>query len=316
MAVTMTTWTTDSVMEGQRFDFWQDVVCQSILNVAADLPAQLGFHASLYGQSYGALRVASFRSREHQIMRSLRHIKADEDPSYIISLQIRGRSDISQGDCSFSLEADEIAIVDGSQPFQLRFSSSVERLVAVVPRSILEPRIPWLKRHHTLKISREAPYAELARPHIHHLVQNKDLQEIEANLLAENLCNLLALSTRETQTRRLENDVQFEMITSFCRNNLSNSKLSPGFVASYFGISLRTLHVRFEKFGQPFGDWVLERRLESCRQALRDPKQSDESVSEIVYRAGFNDLSHFCRMFKRRFGLTAREWRSQTVRPN
>ena len=44
-------------------------------------------------------------------------------------------------------------------------------------------------------------------------------------------------------------------------------------------------------------------------QALRDPNQERGSVSEIAYRWGFNDLSHFNRSFRAHFAMTPREWR-------
>jgi AraC family transcriptional activator of tynA and feaB len=33
------------------------------------------------------------------------------------------------------------------------------------------------------------------------------------------------------------------------------------------------------------------------------------NISEIAYAWGFNDLSHFNRAFRARFGMTPREWR-------
>jgi AraC family transcriptional regulator, positive regulator of tynA and feaB len=51
----------------------------------------------------------------------------------------------------------------------------------------------------------------------------------------------------------------------------------------------------------------LENRLEACRKALRD--QPGRSISEIAWGWGFNDLSHFTKSFRARFGLSPREWR-------
>ncbi len=73
--------------------------------------------------------------------------------------------------------------------------------------------------------------------------------------------------------------------------------------AARFGISVRTLNLRFETLGQSFGRWLLENRLDACGKALRDLRQQSSSISEIAYRWGFNDLSHFNKAFRASFGM-------------
>jgi len=45
--------------------------------------------------------------------------------------------------------------------------------------------------------------------------------------------------------------------------------------------------------------------------ALRDRNQRDLNISEIAYRWGCNDLSHFNKAFRVRYDQTPREWRNQ-----
>jgi AraC-like DNA-binding protein len=54
---------------------------------------------------------------------------------------------------------------------------------------------------------------------------------------------------------------------------------------------------------------VLKSRLDRCREALRDPRQTTCSISQIAYCWGFNDLSHFDKAFRARFGMAPRQWR-------
>jgi AraC family transcriptional regulator, positive regulator of tynA and feaB len=73
---------------------------------------------------------------------------------------------------------------------------------------------------------------------------------------------------------------------------------------------VRTLHARFSQIGQTFGRWLLDARLDACGTALRDAHQRNLNISEIAYRTGFNDLSHFNKAFRARFGMTPRDWRN------
>ena len=56
---------------------------------------------------------------------------------------------------------------------------------------------------------------------------------------------------------------------------------------------------------------MLDNRLAACSVALRDRNQRDLNISEIAYRWGFNDLSHFNKAFRARYDQTPREWRNQ-----
>jgi AraC-like DNA-binding protein len=52
--------------------------------------------------------------------------------------------------------------------------------------------------------------------------------------------------------------------------------------------------------------YLIQRRLERAKQMLA---QTNLSLSEIAYAAGFSDQSHFCHRFRRMVGTTPREFR-------
>jgi AraC family transcriptional regulator, positive regulator of tynA and feaB len=310
----MTTWTTEAVKPSDRFAFWREVVCQTVLNVSTEAPPQQ-FWARISGQSFGAMRFAAFDSSGHEIVRSKEHLSNAPADTYLISLQRKGRCHITQGsDDEFLLDPGEIAIVDGEEPFRVAFPSAVSRVLAVVPKNVLDTRAPWLRKMTQRKIHANSSYAEMVRLHLLKLANSHDLAEGEVNLLTDNLCNLLVLSFgRETSTGKRSPEPQVAAIIAFCRANLANPDLAPDMAAARFGISVRTLHLRFRDVGQTFGQWLIENRLEAIRVALRDPLQLHTTISDIAYRWGFSDLSHFNKAFRLRFGHTPREWRRYGV---
>src|SRR5262249_588122 len=96
-----------------------------------------------------------------------------------------------------------------------------------------------------------------------------------------------------------------------CWQNLHDPELSPQRAADHLRISVRTLHSRFKQIGQTFGHWVLEKRLEACHEALCDQNQRAFNISQIAYRWGLNDLSHFNKAFRARFKQSPRSWRNR-----
>jgi len=307
-AVSAKNWSTDSVRPRDGLSFWREAVCEAVLNVAPEAPGA-GFRASLSGQSFGALRFASFTSTGHYIVREKTHVNRASDDHYLISLQQHGRSELRQGEARCWLAPGEVGIVDGTRPFRVTFPDPVSRFLAVVPRNRVEARAPWLRAGGSRKIASSSPYVALVRHHLSELA-SRDLVAHEAELLTDNLCNLLALSTAPHEFDDIRTaPAQTEAIMAYCQARLGNADLSPRAVAAHFGIALRTLHMRFEQTGVSFGRWLLEMRLQACHRALRDPAQSERTISDIAFACGFGDLSHFSKAFRQRFGETPRDAR-------
>ncbi len=306
-------WSTDGVGAGERFAYWREVVCDAILNVATQAPPE-EFSARLTGRNFGALRFAAFKSTGYEIVRTRQHVARASEDSYLISLQLHGRSLISQHDDRIVLERNEIAIIDGARPFQIAFPQQVGRIVAVVPRAMIDRGAPWLRAPRILKIASGSPYAALARRHLLHLTAAEPaLSQSAAALLTENLINLLTLaSAPDLAPDRMRPQLQLQALLAFCRQNLHDAELSPPMGAAHLGISVRTLHLRFHTLGKSFGRWLLDARLDACGKALRDPRQRASGISEIAYRWGFNDLSHFNKSFRTHFGMPPRQLRSNT----
>ena len=83
-------------------------------------------------------------------------------------------------------------------------------------------------------------------------------------------------------------------------------------VAARQGVSPRYVQILFEEAGTTFSEFVLERRLEAARNMLASPRYAIWSIAAIAFEAGFGDVSHFNRRFKRRYLMTPSELRSQT----
>lgn len=303
-------WSTEGLEPDCGFDYWRETVCRAVLNVATEAPGpQEAFHASIVGRSFGDVRIASFRSTRHEVVRTPRHV-AQGDDSVLISLQERGQCRLSQGDERLLLQPGEIGLVDGARPFRLSFSEDVRRVVAVLPRRTLLLKAPWLVRGRPHRIALTSRFVSLARRHLLELARHGEvMDEMSASLLTDNLCNLIGLSSDAGGPRP---DRLHEAILAFCRGRLGDETLSPGVVAAHFNISLRTLHARFAATGQSFGRWLLATRLEESRRALLDPRRAGEGIASIAYSVGFNDLSVFNRAFRNRFGLAPRQYRDRS----
>jgi len=80
-------------------------------------------------------------------------------------------------------------------------------------------------------------------------------------------------------------------------------------LAAANGISSSYLYKLFKPTGQSVGEWIIRRRLDLCRDRLCDQQYQDQSITEIAFDLGFNNLSHFSTRFRQAFGCSPREFR-------
>ncbi|HEY7228865.1 MAG TPA: helix-turn-helix domain-containing protein [Pseudolabrys sp.] len=305
----MTLWSTDSIPQKERFSFWRETICNTIFSISPEAPDE-HFSARVRVRSSGSLRFAMCQSTSYEIIRTQRDISRAPADYYIVYLQMRGQTFINQCDEIAGMDCNDIVLFDCRRPYRAALSNDGVRAVAVLPRPMINSRSPWLGERPLHKIHSTSQYVDLARRHLLQLMSEK-LNECETDLLTENLCNLLALASAPDIPRSpLRTELQTAALLAFCKQNLHRPELSPKLVAAHFGISLRTLHGRFEKFGTTFGRWLLEMRLDRCSRVLKDPNQR-RYISELAYNCGFNDLSHFNKAFRNRFEMSPTEWRAK-----
>lgn len=310
-------WSTRDVPARQQFAYWREAVCEAVMNVATEDAADADFSGDIACAGYGELRFASFTSTAHRIVRRPSHIGRSNHAHYLISLQRRGTGRMQQAGETCELQAGDIGIVDGARPFSVSFPQEVDRAIAVIPASLLHCRAPWLRERPIGRMTRDPDLHPMLRATIERLAGPDCRSIAEAELLADNLCNLVALLTaredgeRQTSQARISD---IDRMLSFVRRHLGNPHLSPQALADHMQISVRTVHKRFEAAETSFGRALLELRLDAARRALCDPRCGMLTVTQIAYGAGFNDLSHFTKAFRGRFGLPPGRFRIDAAR--
>jgi AraC-like DNA-binding protein len=299
-------WSTNDVPARQQFAYWREAVCEAVMNVATEDAADDEFSGNIACAGYGDLRFATFTSTPHRIVRRTSHIARSSHAHYLISLQRSGIGRMQQAGEACELQAGDIGIVDGARPFSVIFPQAVDRAIAVIPSAMLHSRAPWLRERPIGRMARDPDLHPMLRMTIERLASPENRPAAEAELLADNLCNLVALLTVRDEGERRAAQARLsdlDRMIAFARRHLADPGLSPQTLADHLQVSVRTVHKRFEAAETSFGRALLELRLDAARRALSDPRFESLTVTQIAYEAGFNDLSHFTKAFRARFGM-------------
>ena len=96
--------------------------------------------------------------------------------------------------------------------------------------------------------------------------------------------------------------------------NLASGGLSVIAVAARQGVTPRYVQMLFESEGTTFSQFVRDQRLAQAHRMLDDPRFASRTITAIAFAAGFSDLSHFNRAFRRAFGMTPSDVRAAARR--
>jgi AraC-like DNA-binding protein len=87
--------------------------------------------------------------------------------------------------------------------------------------------------------------------------------------------------------------------------------LAPDEIAHRLGVSSRLLQKVFAERGETVMTRLWDERVNRAARLVSAPEAADRSITDIAFACGFNDSSHFGRMFAARMGMPPSRWRKQ-----
>lgn len=101
-------------------------------------------------------------------------------------------------------------------------------------------------------------------------------------------------------------DAARDAVRAFIVHNLDDPGLGPARLCQRFGLSRTRLYRLFEPFGGVAG-YIREQRLDRAFRELAEQDLGRRRLVEVALECGFDSQSHFCRLFRQRFGMTPGE---------
>ena len=147
------------------------------------------------------------------------------------------------------------------------------------------------------------------------------LSKIEASpevttAAGRHLCELARLAASESEAQP-ESEELWQVRHSLALQTIARRYRDPWLdenaVAAEQGVSTRYLQKIFERDGVKFVDRLNEARLAAAHRDLTDEKLKGVTILRLAMDAGYRDVSHFNRLFLRRFGKTPSEARKSSL---
>jgi AraC-like DNA-binding protein len=211
----------------------------------------------------------------------------------------------------------DAVVLSNSDPGSFIYRSAQSALALALPRASLGPLLGDIDAAMVRTIPKDNAAFRLLMTYVTAMGRepgpaSEDLQR----LAAEHVHDLVALAlgaTRdaaEVARSRGVRTARLHAAKTFVMRHLGRYGLSAVTVAAHLGVTPRYVHMLFEASGLSFSEFVVAERLARAHRMLSALRHAGERISTIAYAAGFADLSHFNRAFRRRYGCTPSDVRA------
>jgi AraC-like DNA-binding protein len=305
------TYTTAGLASAERLPFWNDVVLSTIGTIVVDPLDRFAFDARMRRVRLSSCELVSPVSQPASITS-----RPDGRDADMLNLQVQysGRSRTRFGARESLLEPGDFMLYDPSQPFTLEFAEPTQVVVLRLPAAAAEQRMPRLRQLAGIPVSGKSGAGALVSSFILNAwAQLREADDVDwADSLSEAIWPLLEMAygayasgTSDLSPREKR---QHELL-AFIEARLCDPELSASLAAAELGISTRYVQLIFAGIGTTPSAYIQTRRLDHAAGEIRRLGRRS-SITDVAYDAGFNDLSSFCRAFRRRFGVAARDYRA------
>lgn len=311
----MQAWSTRGLPASHKLAYWNALSSESIAAMEVTPRDARAFEGEMLREAVGPLTVIDVRSTAVRLAHTRAHVRRLDIPSYILLAPLQGRMQLSvDHGRPVDVECGELCLLDHARTYQLEHGDGMRTLCVDIPRATLDALLPAPQRAVGVRLSPRRGAVRLLTGLLREL--GAELQPgAQASFtpaFAQGLLGFIAEAYAGESSCLPESALAAQAAALRARIDARRAEpdLSPGDIAAEAGISERRLRAILAVEGEGFTAYLLRRRLERCAEWLRQPSWRDISITQIAFRAGFNNATHFGHAFRERYGVAPREWRA------
>ncbi len=315
---------TNVVAADERLEFWCDAICETYVELECDALVGNSEQGPFFGEiridDLASIQVSDVNSFGQLVKRTRSCISKSNSDCFLISVQTKGTGAVFQDGRQARLQTGQFALYDSARPYELQFTGPFSQTVLRIPRDLLIQRLPTAEWLTARTLDGHSGVGRVALGMLQGIAdQHVQIPSPYSERLRDSLLDLMTLACVDQSDSLAANVssvqlVQLRSIQHFIDEHLAEEDLTPERIAAQNRISVRYLNMLFAANNTTASRWIWKRRLEFTRTDLSDPRRATQSISEIAYRWGFNDLSHFSRAFRKEFGLAPKDFRAGVLR--
>ena len=302
------------LMTADTAEEWQDVASRSFVPLECRSPVA-SFHGAIQSiQLDSAVSISAVSSQATIVTRTPRLAARAASDDVHISLQLRSTGSISQGESSVAVRPGSVSVYDTHQPYRLDYSAPQQsQIVVQVSRRALElPANSLAGATSALSLTDTGArkvFFSYVTSLMSHADELGDQTRTDMSRITAELASTMIRSSESGQ-RIVPGSPESLLLTiqAFIRENSRSPELTLDGIAQAHYISRRKLYDLFSQIHTTPSAFIRGERLRIASQMIAHPSVR-QPISSIALGCGFADVTTFTRAFRKRFGVTPREWR-------
>ncbi|MEI9852181.1 MAG: AraC family transcriptional regulator [Sphingomonas sp.] len=299
---------TGNVAPRDRLPYWNEIAQRMIAPIRVEALGETPFQASIARRRFRDFELISPRSSPARIFSA-----PDHERAAVLNIQFQhsGRSTNHTAGRTCVLEEGDFLVYDPSRPLWLTLDEPTQAIVLRLPLAAVEERLPHLREMAGIRMSGSGgPGAIFSSVVRSAWTQIEDGDGDWMETLPDVIWPLLHMTfpgpaapgddRRASLRRELFTVVDAEL----CDPDFDTHR-----IAQRLGVSARYVQILFAEMATTPTAFIRGRRLELAAQRLAREGMAS-TITDVAFAVGFNDLSSFCRAFRQRFDVSARDYRA------
>ena len=313
----MISMTTDSVAPRERAEFWTDLVSRHVTPMRIEPAGELPLCGEVQVRVIGDLGVAQVSGRGVRASHARAQIAGTRGHLYAACVHLDGDARIDRRGEQIVLQKGDVFITDSRHEFTLDLERPWRHLLITLPTRWIDGRV---SRPDLLPgaVLHGHPLGRLWANHLSSgFTLSGDLSPAAGRLFARHSVDLLTQLLEEAHSDKPTPSaaVRAALFLNACHVialNYGNPGLTPVRIAQQLKVTTRTLARIFAANNQTVMQRLYDERVRQAARLLIEPGASSRSVADIAFHCGFNDASHFGRVFAAKMHVTPSQWRQRS----
>ncbi|MBK9198739.1 helix-turn-helix domain-containing protein [Candidatus Skiveiella danica] len=305
---------TDDLTPRDRAPQWREWVYRHFGGLDSDLYGDTDFDGHMASSRAGDVILTRLEANRHRVLRTPHMARGSETGYLKIVAPWQGSASVEQHSRQAGARSGGWVIYDTTGSYAIANPEHVEHLIVMLPKEQMVERGVKLDELMARQVGAARGISRVALDTMRSTWQElPNMSEDAARGAGELIMQLVRLSLLELAgqaTAVTQREALKDRILTYVARNLRDPLLSIDRIAQALNCSKRHLHNAFADGDETLASTILRQRLDACIRDLRHDAQDARAITDIALSWGFNNLSHFSRVFREHTGVSPSEYRT------
>lgn len=307
---------TDHLAARDRAPQWREWIHNHFGGLDSDIYGDTDFEGHMASSRAGDVILTRLEANRHRVLRTPHMVRASECGYLKIVAPWRGSASVEQAGRQAGARSGSWVIYDTTGSYAIANPERVEHLIVMLPKEQMAERGVRLDALMARQVGGASGISRVALDTMRSTWQElPNMSEDSARGAGELIMQLVRLSLLELAgqaTGVTQREALKDRVCAHVARNLRDPRLSIDSIAHALNCSKRHLHNSFADDEETLASYILRQRLQACIRDLRQGARDNRAITDIALSWGFNNLSHFSRVFREHTGCSPSEYRSSS----